>query len=331
MWEFSYRNILDREITENPCCLIDEVSVSRRVALVVGLPVDSWKSPEHTLFCHGFDIAVYRRAPDIWTFSFHFFIDILSGEMPALTSRTDDVSILVFAHERIMRKNLRKSIFLLSLIFPYTLGMSLTRLDWAQHNHIGLDLDETLASTVMGMLDEAHSHGKLLGIRSLEDITKYDFLGLDPTLTEADSSFVWESYGQKTLDPQSIPLMQNAKNGVQLLEKRGIELSIITARSDDQDWKKPRTIHWVHTHLPTIKNVYFVNHFSKDARPKSDICKSFGISMMIDDHIENALDLIEHGIACILLEKPWNRNEHFEHPLLYRVKDWEEIIASLQK
>lgn len=50
---------------------------------------------------------------------------------------------------------------------------------------------------------------------------------------------------------------------------------------------------------------------------------------MIDDSFENARDLVENGISCILLEKPWNRKESFNHPLLYRAKDWAEIIESL--
>lgn len=62
----------------------------------------------------------------------------------------------------------------------------------------------------MGMLEIAHAQGKLLSIRSLEDITKYDFPGLDPTLTEADSNHVWECYGQSTLDPLSVPIVPGA-------------------------------------------------------------------------------------------------------------------------
>lgn len=51
---------------------------------------------------------------------------------------------------------------------------------------------------------------------------------------------------------------------------------------------------------------------------------------MIDDSIENVYDLVEHGIHCLLLEKPWNRDIAFEHPLLTRVKDWEEIMKLME-
>ena len=50
---------------------------------------------------------------------------------------------------------------------------------------------------------------------------------------------------------------------------------------------------------------------------------------MIDDHIENARDLAANNIVTILLEKPWNRDHIINHPLVYRVKDWQEIIESL--
>jgi uncharacterized HAD superfamily protein len=78
-------------------------------------------------------------------------------------------------------------------------------------------------------------------------------------------------------------------------------------------------------------SIHFVNHFTTDAKPKSIVCSEIGVSLMIDDAMENAHELCLAGIACILLEKPWNREVDFDHPLLYRVKDWGDIIASLKK
>ena len=84
-------------------------------------------------------------------------------------------------------------------------------------------------------------------------------------------------------------------------------------------------------HFPFIQedDIHFVNHFSTDAIPKSTVCKQIGVSLMIDDALENVGELCQSGIECILLEKPWNRDIIFDHPLLYRVKNWEEIIATL--
>lgn len=57
------------------------------------------------------------------------------------------------------------------------------------------------------------------------------------------------------------------------------------------------------------------------------VCKDYDITLMIDDAIENAYELCDAGIYTILLEKPWNRDIVYEHPLLTRVKHWGEIIV----
>lgn len=43
-----------------------------------------------------------------------------------------------------------------------------------QHIHIGLDLDETLAATMQGLVSYAHSIGELRHIESIEDIKKHN-------------------------------------------------------------------------------------------------------------------------------------------------------------
>lgn len=46
---------------------------------------------------------------------------------------------------------------------------------------------------------------------------------------------------------------------------------------------------------------------------------------MIEDNIDFALELAHNGIASFLLEKPWNRQRLDEHPLITRVKNWDEV------
>jgi uncharacterized HAD superfamily protein len=120
---------------------------------------------------------------------------------------------------------------------------------------------------------------------------------------------------------------------VKILRKAGKDISIVTARSDKEKWKVDRTILWVRSHFAFLgdTNIHFVNHSTNDARPKSHVCKKVGITLMIDDAFENAYELSHEGIACILLEKPWNRNADRDHSLIYRAKNWQEIIDSLQK
>ncbi len=91
------------------------------------------------------------------------------------------------------------------------------------------------------------------------------------------------------------------------------------------------TIEWVSYHFPhiSLSDLHFVNHYSSESLPKSSVCKNLGITLLIDDHIDNARDMIDAGLSVILLEKPWNRDIIFDHPNLYRVKNWQEIIDNL--
>jgi uncharacterized HAD superfamily protein len=182
-----------------------------------------------------------------------------------------------------------------------------------------------------GMLSYAHSIHKLEHLTSVDQIKKYDASGLGDDITVEEAMKLWEAYGKSTLSPQSVATIEKSVEWVKRLYEIGKNLSIITARSDMEQWKRERTRAWIVTYFPFLSEdaIHFVNHFSEDSRPKSLVCKNHNISLLIDDAIENAYELCNNGISCVLLEKPWNRELIFEHPLLYRAKDWKEIINSL--
>ena len=209
--------------------------------------------------------------------------------------------------------------------------MHIEYLKWKHHTHIGLDLDETLASTFIWFLEFAQNQGKLLHIESVEQIRKHDASWLGNNITPEEIGKIWEGYGQYTLAPESVPPVPDALEGVRKIYELGKKIAIVTARSNKESWKVERTTRWVRSHFSFLDDsiIHFVNHFSTDALPKSTICKEYGISLMIDDAMENAHELTKNGIACVLLEKPWNRHVDFEHPLLYRAKNWKEILQSL--
>lgn len=201
-----------------------------------------------------------------------------------------------------------------------------------QHNHIWLDLDETLASTIPGLLDHSHRQWKLLSISDFEAITSYDFSDIDPNISREEARNAWESYGKSTMDPVLVPNLPYTKEGVLQLIEKWKKISIVTARSDREAWKVERTKKWIETYFPEIwsDNITFVNHFSEGSLPKSHACKNAGITLHIDDSLEVAYDLSSAWIYCILLDKPWNRNTDFNHPLVHRVADWKEIIDNLE-
>lgn len=209
--------------------------------------------------------------------------------------------------------------------------MHIRHLDWNYHSHIDLDLDETLASTFEGFLAYAQGQGKLLHIESIDQIKKHDASWLGSNITSEEIGSIWEWYGKSTLSPESVPPVQDSLEWVRKIHELGKNIAIVTARSNQESWKVERTTRWVRSHFSFLDDstIHFVNHFSSDALPKSVVCKKYGITLMIDDAMENAHELTNSGISCILLERPWNRDVDFDHPLLHRVKNWKEIIDSV--
>lgn len=201
-----------------------------------------------------------------------------------------------------------------------------------QHEHIGLDLDETLASTFAGMLRVAHSVGKLLACQSIEDFVIHDIFE-DPSfgVTRDEMIEIWHQYNISIKKPEDTMVIKGALQWVKLLMKNGIKCSIITARNGNDPLKRKMTLEWLERYFPEIhsSNIHFVNHYSEQSLPKSAVCKNLGITLLIDDHIDNARDMIAAWFSMILLEKPWNRSITFDHPNLHRVQDWQEIIDNL--
>ncbi len=210
--------------------------------------------------------------------------------------------------------------------------MNIRDLDWGKHTNIGLDLDETLAATFSEYLKYAHTQSRLLMCKTIEDFTNHDIFD-DPKfeITKEECIELWHKYGMNITWPTDTPLVHGSRKWVEMLRSAGKRYSIITARNGNDQIKKRRTLDWVGYYFGEIpeSDIHFVNHYSTEALPKSAVCKTLGIDLMIDDHIENARDLATNNIVTILLEKPWNRHDTFDHPLIYRVKDWEEIIESL--
>ena len=74
------------------------------VALIVGLAVDPREPPEYPLLSHTFDIAVDSSTSDLGLLDLDLVEDIISREMTTGTGITDDLTVLVGAHTRIMVK-----------------------------------------------------------------------------------------------------------------------------------------------------------------------------------------------------------------------------------
>lgn len=111
-------------------------------------------------------------------------------------------------------------------------------------------------------------------------------------------------------------------------------LSVVTSR---QDAIKNHTLEWIEKYYPGLfEQIHFGNHFALEgqSRPKSEICRSFGAQVLIDDNPRYALECAEAGMRVLLFDYdnsyPWCKTGVDEsHPLVTKVHNWEEVEEKL--
>lgn len=111
-------------------------------------------------------------------------------------------------------------------------------------------------------------------------------------------------------------------------------LSVVTSR---QNVIKDHTLEWIEKHFSGLfQEIHFGNHFALDgmSRPKSEICRSINATVLIDDNPRYAIECAEAGIRVLLFDYensyPWSKtNSADEHPLVIKVKNWEEVEQQL--
>lgn len=138
-----------------------------------------------------------------------------------------------------------------------------------RHSHIGIDLDETIASTMMDAVHTIQATGKLQMITSLEDMSVYEWHLLpESDMTQFEYEHFWRMYRLHG----SLPA-PDAIVGVAELMKKVKNISLITARNAHDhatDVKK-----WLAKYFPFIhtEDVFFPNRTFRDYKKKSTFCK----------------------------------------------------------
>ncbi|THG19470.1 hypothetical protein TEA_007195 [Camellia sinensis var. sinensis] len=100
---------------------------------------------------------------------------------------------------------------------------------------------------------------------------------------------------------------------------------------------RDHTIEWIEKHYKGLfQEIHFGNHFALEgqSRPKSDICRSLGAKVLIDDNPRYAMECAEVGIRVLLFDYensyPWCKIESVnQHPLVTKVNSWEEVEHQL--
>jgi 5' nucleotidase, deoxy (Pyrimidine), cytosolic type C protein (NT5C) len=109
---------------------------------------------------------------------------------------------------------------------------------------------------------------------------------------------------------EGIPVIPEARETLTRLSNV-CELVVVTSR---QHVIQDATLAWLDAHYPGLfSEVYFGNHFAMTgtSRKKSDICRSIGAAVLIDDNVGYARDCADAGINVLLYDwedgYPWSK------------------------
>ncbi len=155
----------------------------------------------------------------------------------------------------------------------------------------------------MDALTKLHARSRMQSIQDFEDITSFDWTEFpDCDMTSEELLEFWKTHNLEHIAPLPDSIM-----GVTELFGQNKSLYIVTARNENDH--RSGSEKWLNIYFPEIhpNNIHFANHLSQGNLAKSTICKSLGITLMIDDGLHNAVDLAENGIVCVLLDRPWNK------------------------
>ncbi|KAI6682105.1 hypothetical protein NL676_035986 [Syzygium grande] len=195
---------------------------------------------------------------------------------------------------------------------------------------VAVDIDEVLGNFVSALnrfIADRYSSN-----HSVSEYHVYEFFKIwGCSRNEADlrvHEFFKTPYFKKGIHP--LPGAQRVLHKL----ARHCKFSVVTSR---QNAIKDHTIEWIEKHYPGLfEEIHFGNHFALngESRPKSEICRSLGAKVLIDDNPRYAIECADVGIKVLLFDYensyPWCKTESIDkHPLVTKVRNWEEVEQQL--
>lgn len=167
---------------------------------------------------------------------------------------------------------------------------------------IWVDCDEVLSETINELLNRTPLVEK--GIKR-NDITSYYlsevkkiWISQEEAVAAFYSFFESSDYYQTQAVSWAYEKLLERKN-------QWHKLFVVTARADPY---KQKTEEWVESHFPWIFSDYlFMNQYTQNEIPKSELCRQKWIQILIDDNIQNIHDVNSLWMPWILLDKPRNQ------------------------
>ncbi|KAJ8543048.1 hypothetical protein K7X08_005571 [Anisodus acutangulus] len=195
---------------------------------------------------------------------------------------------------------------------------------------VAVDVDEVLGNFVSALNEFVAD--RYSAYHSVSEYHVYEFFKIwKCSRDEADirvHEFFKTSYFKTGIRP--IP---GARQTLQKLS-RFCNLSIVTSR---QNAIKDHTIEWIERHYPGLfQDMHFGNHFALNGQSiaKSDMCRSLGATVLIDDNPRYAIECAQVGIKVLLFDYensyPWSKSESLNgHPMVKKVHNWGEVEHQL--
>ncbi|KFK29926.1 hypothetical protein AALP_AA7G196200 [Arabis alpina] len=208
----------------------------------------------------------------------------------------------------------------------YLRGNNMKRFQGGDKIVVAVDIDEVLGNFVSAL--NRFIADRYLSNHSVSEYHVYEFFKIwNCSRNEADirvHEFFKTSYFKNGIYP-----LPGAHQTLHKLS-RYCDMSVVTSR---QNAIKDHTLEWINIHFPGLfKQIHFGNHFALhgESKPKSEICRSFGAEILIDDNPRYAEECANIGMKVLLFDYentyPWSKSESVDmHPLVTRVHNWEEV------
>lgn len=189
---------------------------------------------------------------------------------------------------------------------------------------IGVDIDDVIAGFMKSYLE---FYNKKYNTQiNLQDIKNYHLWKTGIHKSKEDSHKEISEF-QNSFDFEKIDLIDGAKEGLNNLSEF-YQIYFITSRPEEL---KDKTIAFFNKYFPNKEfNILYSGDVYGDNLSKSEICKTFEISVIIEDNPDYALDCASNGVKVFLLNKPWNENCEM-HENIIRVNNWLEVGEKLLK
>lgn len=198
------------------------------------------------------------------------------------------------------------------------------KIDWPKVSKVGIDIDDVVVKTASGFLDFYNS--KYGTSFAFEDIKTYDLdkavgISLEEAREELDEFFDSEEF-------HKMELMESVKQSIEVLAKH-FKIVFLTSRPIKY---KESTENHLGYHFGNLdfEIIHSTGSSYEDTSSKGEICKNYGIDVMIEDNPDYAKDCSDKGVKVVLFDKPWNKEKE-ENEYLVRVNGWKDILDELNE